>query len=88
MPAVLRRIAGVYQNIVQVDDTYDVDQPRQRTINVRLEGRWRIGQSERHDQVFEVAIARSKRRLPLVSLADPYSVVCISQVQFRVAPGR
>ena len=47
-------------------------------VNVGLEGSRSIGQTERHDEVFVVAISRPKGGLPLVSFSYLYPVVGVS----------
>ena len=47
-------------------------------VNVGLEGGGGIGQTERHDEVFIVAISRPKGGLPFVSFPYSYSVVGVS----------
>ena len=55
----------------------------QDITNKGLENSWRIGQPERHNQVFKVSQMSVKSRLPLVPLPYSHQTVCIAEVQFR-----
>ena len=62
---------GENKNIVKVDYTKDVNVATKRTVDIGLEGSRGISQTKGHHKVFEVAVSRTKGRLPLVSF--PYT---------------
>ncbi len=50
-------------------------------VNVTLEHNRCIGQSKRHDPIFEMTIAGPENRLPFIALPDPHSMVSICRGQ-------
>ena len=47
-------------------------------MDVRLERRWGVRQSERHYQILEVAVARLEGCFPLIAFLDPEPVIGIA----------
>jgi hypothetical protein len=68
----------VHHDIIKVDNVEDIQIPSQRFINIRLKSRRGIYQAKRYDRVLEMAIARTKRRLLLVSTLNIYIMIDIT----------
>ena len=71
----------IYQDIVQIHDIESIHKPRQRLVDGHLKSCWGIGESERHDQVFKVAISGAKCSLPLVALSNPNAMISLFEIQ-------
>ena len=63
------------KDVVKVDYIEYVNVSIKSAVNIGLEGNRGISQTERHNEVFVVAISRPKGSLPLVSFSYPYLVV-------------
>ena len=66
------------EDVVKVYYTEHVNVATKGAVNVGLEGGGGIGQTERHDEVFVVAISRPKGGLLFVSFPYSYLVVGVS----------
>ena len=66
------------KDVVKVYYIEHVNVATKGAVNVGLEGGGGIGQTERHDEVFVVAISRPKGGLTFVSFPYSYSVVGVS----------
>src|SRR6202043_1661570 len=71
MSPVFRGIFRVNQDIVEVDDHEIIEIFAQYIIHQVLEGRRSVAQTEGHNIVFEEAVARPERGLPLLSWSHP-----------------
>ena len=49
-------------------------------VNISLKGRERIGQTERHNQIFEMAVVYIKDSLLFVAFSNPNPIVYILEV--------
>ena len=74
-------VGRVDEYVIEVAHGEVVDIRPQAVVDVTLEGGRCICQSERHDPVFELAVAGSKCRLVLVAFFDADEMVGIPEVQ-------
>ena len=66
------------KDVVKVDYIEYVNVSTKSTVDISLEGGRGISKTERHNEVFVVAISRPKGSLPLVSFLYLYLVVGVS----------
>ena len=83
--------AGEYEDVVEVDDTEDIDVVSKSVLDKCLEGRRGIRKTERHDEIFVQAEQCAKGCFPLISILDTYEVegvrgkyVCGLDQKYRV----
>src|SRR5579862_190483 len=86
MALVCRRILRINEDIIQVHNASKVHEACQRSVDVGLEGRWRVYKAKRHNEVLKVPILCPKRRLPLVAFAYTDPMVRIAKVQLGETP--
>ena len=77
---VLLHVVRVDQDVVKVDDDTLVDEVVHNLVDEVLEGGGRVGEAERHDEVFVQAARGSERRFPLIARTDAYQVIRRPQV--------
>src|SRR6516165_8189134 len=75
------------EDVIEIDDSKVVQEVAQDVVHEVLEGGGSVGETKRHDVVLVVAIARTKRGLPLVTLRDANEVVAGTEVQLGVDCG-
>ncbi len=74
---------SVDEDVIEIHYYKDVELLDQDLVDVTLKHGRCIGQSERHDLVFEMAIADPEGRLPFVTFPDPHSMVGIGQIKLH-----
>ncbi len=72
---------GVDENVIEVYYHENIELLCQDLVDVTLKRDRHIGQSKRHDLIFEMDIAGPEGRLPLIAFPDPHSMVDISQIK-------
>src|SRR5467141_2308418 len=77
MGFVLGNVVGIDEDVVQIDDDYDVD-------HESLESCWCISKPFRHYQPLKGTISGSKGSLPFVSMRNSDKMVRVSEVDFGV----
>jgi hypothetical protein len=87
MAFVLFFIFRVYKNIIEIDNTVNIDKTYQCFINIGLKNRRRVRKSERHNDVFIMPVTDAKRRLSLVAFTDSDAVINIPKIEFREYSG-
>jgi len=84
MGFVLGNVVGVDEDVVQVDDDYDVDHIHEDVIHESLESCWCISKPFRHYQPLEGTITGSECSLPFVSSRNPDKMIRVPEVDFGV----
>jgi hypothetical protein len=87
MAFVLSFIFRIYKNIIEIDNTTNIDKTYQYFINIDLESRRRVRKPERHDDVFVMPVTGTERRFLLVALTDSDAMIRIPKVEFRKYSG-
>ncbi len=67
----------VDEDVIKVHYHENVELFYQDLVDVTQKYSQRVGQSKRHDLIFEVIIAGSKGRLPFIAFFNPYLMVGI-----------
>jgi hypothetical protein len=80
-------IFRIYKDIIEVNNTINIDKTYQYFINIGLESRRRVRKPERHNDVFVIPVTNAERRLSLVAFADSDAVISISKVEFKKYSG-
>jgi hypothetical protein len=80
---VLFFIFKVYKDIIEVDNTVNIDKTYQCFINIGLESRRCVCKPERHNDVFIMPVTDTERRLLLVTFADFDAIIRISKIEFK-----
>jgi hypothetical protein len=83
MAFVLSFILRVYKNIIEVDNTANIDKTYQYFININLESRRRVRKPERYNDVFVIPVTDTKRHFSLVAFTDFNTVISISKIEFK-----
>ncbi len=72
---------GLDKDVIRVHYYENVERFCQDLDDVALKRFQHIGQSKRHDLIFEVTIAGLKGYLPCIAFPDPHLMVGISQIE-------
>jgi hypothetical protein len=83
MTFVLSFILKVYKDIIEIDNTTNIDKTYQYFININLESRRRVRKPERHNDVFVISVTDTERRLSLIALTDSNAVIRIPKIEFK-----
>ena len=78
---------GVDEDVVDISDGKFVQIQTKCGVDVRLKCCGRIGQPERHDAVFEVAVTGSECCFPLVAQGNSEQIVRTSKIDLGVILG-
>ncbi len=78
---------SVDDDIIEIHHYEDVKLLGQDLVDIVLKRGRRIGQSERHDLVLEMAIAGPEGHLLFVAFPDPHLMVGIDQVELGEPSG-
>ncbi len=73
---------GVDKDVIEVYNHENVKLLYQDIVDIALKYGRCVGQSKRHDLVFEVAIVGSEGCLPFTAFSDPYLMVGIGEIEF------
>ncbi len=73
-------ILGVDEDVIEVYYYENVELHCQDLVGVTLKRSWCVGQSKRHDLIFEITIAGPEGRLPFIAFPDPHLTVGIGQI--------
>ncbi len=74
-------VLGVNEDVIEVYYDENVKLLCQDFVDVALKRGRYIGQSKRHNLIFEVTIAGSEGRLPFIAFPDPHLMVGIGQIE-------
>ncbi len=74
-------VLSIDENVIEVHYYKNVELFCQDLVDKALEYGPCVGQSKRHDLIFEVAIASPEGRFLLIAFPDPHSMVGIDQVK-------
>ncbi len=72
---------GVDEDVIEVYYHKKIELLCQDLVDVTLKRGWCVGQSKRHDLIFEMAIAGPESRLPFIAFRDPHLMVGIGQIE-------
>jgi hypothetical protein len=84
---VLFFIFRVYKDIIEIDNTTNIDKIYQYFINIDLESRRRVRKPERHNDIFVMPVTGTKRRLSLVAFTDSNTIIRIPKIEFKKYSG-
>ncbi len=74
-------VLGVDKDVIEIHYYENVELLCQHLVDVTLKRGRCVGQSKKHDLIFEVTIASFEGRLLFVAFPDPYSIVGIGQIK-------
>ena len=77
---------AIYQNVIEKHQYKFSKVPFKNVIHQRLEGGWRIGQSEWHHKKLIMPMMSVKGSFRNVRRMDPYLMITRAQIQFRKIP--
>src|SRR5467141_3076636 len=84
MSFVLGNVVGIDENVVQINDDYNVNHIREDVVHESLKSCWCISKPFRHYQPLEGTITSSEGSLPFVSMRYSDKMVRMSEVDFGV----
>ena len=84
MSFVLGNVVGIDEDVIQVDDDYDIDHIHEDVIHKSLKSCWCISKPFRHYQPLKGTILGSEGSLPFVSRCNLNKMVRMSEVVFGV----
>jgi hypothetical protein len=82
MFSVFRRVFGVDEDIVEVNDHVNVEEVGEEVVHEPLKSRGSVGQTFGHNVPFERAIAGAEGSLPFVAVGNPNKVIRVLEVDF------
>ncbi len=74
-------VLGIDEDVIQEHYDENVKLPCQDLVDVTLKRDRRVGQSKRHDLIFEMTIAGPEGRFSFIAFSDPHSMVGIDQIK-------
>ncbi len=77
----LRLHYSVDEDVIKVHYNKNVELLYQDLVDITLKRGRCVGQSKRHDLIFEVTIVGLEGRLPFIVFPDPYLMVDIGQIK-------
>src|SRR5882672_1819456 len=84
MSFVLRNVVRIDEDVIQVDDDYDINHIRGDVIHKSLKSCWCISKPFRHYQPLERTVSGLECSLPFIFRHNPDKMVCMSEVDFGV----
>uniref|UniRef100_A0A0W0GFU7 Uncharacterized protein n=1 Tax=Moniliophthora roreri TaxID=221103 RepID=A0A0W0GFU7_MONRR len=87
MLLVVIHVFRVDEDVIEVDDNTDVQQVSENGVNKMLESSRSVCQSFRNDIPLVRAISGVKCSFPLVTISDPYKMVCMAEVELCIDRG-
>ena len=84
MNFVLGNVVRIDEDVVQIDDDYDIDHICKDVVHESLESCWCISKPFRHYQPLKGTILGSEGSLPFVSSRNPDKMICMPEVDFGV----
>src|SRR5882672_7685650 len=84
MSFVLRNVVGIDEDVIQIDDDYDVNHIHEDVIHKSLKSCWCISKPFRHYQPLERTILGSECSLPFISRHNLDKMVHVPEVDFGV----
>jgi hypothetical protein len=79
--------AGVNENVVDIDNTEDVKEFTEAIVGVGLKRGRGISETERHDEVFEMSIPSTERRLVFIAFRNSKLVIGVGEIKAGVVLG-
>jgi hypothetical protein len=83
MTFVLSFILRIYKNIIEIDNTANIDKTYQCFVNIGLKNRRRVRKPERHNDVFVIPVTDTKCRFLFVALTDFNAIISIPKIEFK-----
>jgi len=84
MSFMLRNVVGIDEDVVQVDDDYDVNQIHEDVVHESLKSCWCISKPFMHYQPLKRTILGLEGSLPFISSCNLDKMVCVLEVKFGV----
>src|SRR5882672_8583355 len=84
MGFVLGNVVGIDEDVVQIDDDYDVNHIRKDVVHKLLKSCWCISSPFRHYQPLERTVSGLECSFPFVSRHNPDKMVCVLEVDFGI----
>ena len=69
------------EDVVKINNAEDIEEVMETIIGISLERCGSIGETERHDEIFEVTIADTEGGFVLITFCNPELVVCICYIE-------
>src|SRR5882672_10735518 len=84
MSFVFGNVVGIDEDVIQIDDDYDINHIHEDVIHELLKSCWCISKPFRHYQPLEGTISGSEGSLPFISMCNLDKMVCVLEVNFGV----
>ena len=81
---VLRKVVGIDQDVVQIDNDIDVYHIRENVIHESLKSCGSISKAFWHYQPLERSVSSPESCFPFVSLGNAYEMVRVTEIDFGV----
>ena len=81
MRLVLHGGSTVDQDVIKIDDHELTSEGAHHLVHQTHEGAWSVGEAERHHEPLLESLSGFERHLPLVSRADSYLMIPVSQIK-------
>jgi hypothetical protein len=73
--------AGVNEDVVDINDAKDVQEFTETIVGVGLKRGRSIGETKRHNKIFEMSIPRTERCLVLIAIRNSELIVGVGEVK-------
>jgi hypothetical protein len=67
---VLRRVVGIDQDVINIDNDANIKHIAENVIHEMLKNSWTVGKTERHDLPLKRTVSGLKGGLPFVTFRD------------------
>jgi len=71
------------EDVIQVDDAEDIEEITEAVVSISLKGCGSVGETEGHDEIFEVTITSTEGGLVFIAVCNPELVICVGHIQAR-----
>jgi hypothetical protein len=79
--------ARINEDVINIDNAEDVQELTQAIVGVGLKGGGSVRETERHDEIFEMSIPCTKRRLVFIALRNSKLIVRVGEIKAGVVLG-
>ena len=77
-------VLRVYQDVIQIDDSTDIEEIHEDTIDKSLKSHRGISQAKGHDIPFEGPISHAECGLPFISSSNADQMVCMAKINLSI----
>jgi len=69
------------EDVIKINNAEDIEEVTETIVGISLERCGSIGETERHDEIFEVTVAGTESGFVLITFCNPELIVCICHIE-------